>query len=337
MTDAETKHSRTKSVIVEKVKRGQRAHDNKPLGARRTGATATNAVMPIEKVTITTVIPTGKTTVTKLPTKEIATTKMLPKEIAVAMMPTGKATVTTMKPAEKVAAAVVKFPRCDAAVRKMEGDEWELADAILAECSEPGEDGVRNGSQAKMEAMREEIAKTHGVDLSFERIRKLRKVASAFPPGRRRPAVSLEGHLEAGTLEVLDGFIKSAPEGTALTREYIRRLKYPDEKAEQDRQEDERHHQVEDHRAALQNLCRQLEREVEQREQRYTDLCRSIGKEPEPFPPPLSQKEEPSRTVVEGLEQGLRVLLMSRGFDPTADIQKQAIQAFMRAVLAQQQ
>ena len=88
------------------------------------------------------------------------------------------------------AAAVVKFPLCDAAVRKTEGGEWALADAILAECSETGKDGVRNGSYAKMDAMREEIAKNRGVELSLERIRKLRKVADAFPPGRRRPGVS---------------------------------------------------------------------------------------------------------------------------------------------------
>ena len=38
----------------------------------------------------------------------------------------------------------IKFPRCDAAVRKRDGTEWEFADAILAECCETGEDGVRN-------------------------------------------------------------------------------------------------------------------------------------------------------------------------------------------------
>ena len=40
------------------------------------------------------------------------------------------------------AAGEVKFPLCDAAARKMEGGEWELADAIVAECSETGDDGV---------------------------------------------------------------------------------------------------------------------------------------------------------------------------------------------------
>ena len=64
----------------------------------------------------------------------------------------------------------MKFPLCDAAVRKLAHDAWELADAILAECSEPGLDGIRNESYAKMKAMREEIAKNPGVELSFERI-----------------------------------------------------------------------------------------------------------------------------------------------------------------------
>ena len=44
------------------------------------------------------------------------------------------------------ALAEIKFPRCDTAVRKMVGNEWELADAILAECFETGKDGVRNKS-----------------------------------------------------------------------------------------------------------------------------------------------------------------------------------------------
>src|ERR1700722_15155482 len=107
----------------------------------------------------------------------------------------------------------VQFPQCDAAVTKMKDSSWELADAIVEECSETGDAGVRNESYSKMEAMQQEIAKNHGVELSVERIRKLRKVASAFPAGRRRPAVSLEGHLECGTPEALDSIIASAPKG----------------------------------------------------------------------------------------------------------------------------
>ena len=44
-----------------------------------------------------------------------------------------------------------------------------------------------------MEAMREEIAKNHGVDMSLERIRKLRKVAlRLFQPVAGDQGVSLE-------------------------------------------------------------------------------------------------------------------------------------------------
>jgi hypothetical protein len=103
---------------------------------------------------------------------------------------------------KNAALAEIKFPRCDAAIQSIDSGDWDLADAIVAECSETGDDGVRNESYALMDAMRDEIARNRGVELSFERIRKLRKVASAFPPGRRRPAVSLDGHLEAGSSDV---------------------------------------------------------------------------------------------------------------------------------------
>jgi hypothetical protein len=237
---------------------------------------------------------------------------------------------------KNAAVAEIKFPLCDAAVRKRVGSEWELADAILAECCETGKDGVRNESYAQMDAMRQEIAANHGVELSFERIRKLRKVASAFPPGRRRPAVPLEGHLEAGTPEALDAITKSAPNGTPLTCSYIRRLKHPAQKVERDQQKAERRHQMEDQRTALQKICRQLERATEEREQRYLALCRSVGKEPEAFSPPLSPENEPSLTVAEDLEQAVRVLLTARGFNSKAENIRRAIEELVRAVLAQQ-
>lgn len=229
----------------------------------------------------------------------------------------------------------VKFPLCDAAARKIEGGQWGLADAILAECSEPGDDGVRNGSQAKMDAMRAEIAQNHGVELSLERIRKLRKAASTFPPGRRRPAVSLEGHLVAGTPEALDALIKSAPDATALTCAVIRGLKHPSEGAEQTAQKEERRHQVADQLTATRNLARQLERENEELQREKEELRRSLGKEPEPFSPPLAPEGEPSRTAAEDLERSIRVLLMSHGFDPA--VSKQAISDFVAAILAQAQ
>jgi hypothetical protein len=229
--------------------------------------------------------------------------------------------------------AVVRFPLCVAAVQKREDGEWELADAILAECSETGADGVRNDSYAKMEAMREEIAKNLGVDLSFERIRKLRKVASAFPPGRRRPGVSVEAHLESGAPEALDEIIAKAPEGTPLTRAFIRGAKNPDEKADQDNQKKERRRQDEDQRKALLKVCKQQEREKAQLAQRYIELCHSLGKEPEPLPAPSPQEAEPSGTVAEDLQHAIQRALMSCGIDATAETVKQAIQAFVAAVV----
>jgi hypothetical protein len=99
----------------------------------------------------------------------------------------------------------------------------------------------------------------------------------------------------------------------------------------------ERRHQIEDQRSALQNICRQLERALEERDQQYIGLCHSVGKEPEPFPPPLSPDNEPSLTVAEDLERAIRVLLTVRGFNPKADNIRQAIEKFVLAVLAQQQ
>jgi hypothetical protein len=241
---------------------------------------------------------------------------------------------STLVAVPQAAVAEVRFPRCDAAVRKREGGEWELADAIVAECSETGDDGVRNESYAKMEAMRQEIATNHGVDLSFERIRKLRKVASAFPPGRRRPAVSLEGHLEAGTPETLDRLAKAAPAGTTLTRKYIQQEKDPDKWAEQEQQKAERRRQREERRLALLNVCKQLERERDVRDQQYAELCRSAGKEPEPISPPLVPEGEPPRTLAGDLEQAIGMVLIARGFDPKADLIKMAIGEFVSAVLA---
>ena len=244
---------------------------------------------------------------------------------------------------ENAAPTQIKFPLCDAALQKIDGGNWDLADAILAECCEPGEDGVRNESYSKLKAMRQEIVANHGVQLSFERIRKLRKVASAFPAGRRRPGVSLECHLEAGSPDELDELIKGMPNGTTLTRNYIRGRKHPTEKVEEDQQKAERRHQKEDQRTAFLDLCREQEwqteklmREKEEREQRYIGPLSRRGKEPEPFSPPLSPEDEPSLTDAEDLERAIRVLLTVRGFDPKADYIKRAIEEFVRAVLALQ-
>ena len=234
------------------------------------------------------------------------------------------------------AAANVKFPLCDAAVRKLAHDAWELAEAVVAECSEPGPNGVRNASYAKIKAMRKEIAQNHSIDLSFERIRKLRQAAAAFPAGRRRPGVCLDAHLEAGSPEALDDIINRTPAGVAVTRAYVRSLMPREKDEEKEKRQDERHRQVKDHRVALQNLCSQLERERDQRAEQYVELCREVGREPEPFQP-VQPKDSASTSVAEDLDQSLSAVLMTRGFDPTTAEVTAAINCLVEAALAQQQ
>ena len=60
-------------------------------------------------------------------------------------IPRGTSAPYSMKNAEP---AEIRFPLCDAAVRKIDSGDWELADAIVKECSETGDDGVRNESYA---------------------------------------------------------------------------------------------------------------------------------------------------------------------------------------------
>jgi hypothetical protein len=236
---------------------------------------------------------------------------------------------------EDTAAVILNFPLCDAAVRRLTYSQWELADAIVAECSETGDDGKRNESYAKIKAMREEILQKHGINLSFERLRKLRQVAAAFLPGRRRPGVSLEAHLEAGTPDQLDALLNSTPKGTRLTRERIRRLTNPDEKARQEQQKAERRRQNEDQLLALQKVCLDLECQRDEREVRYLALCRELGREPEPFAPVLP-KDAPPTSLAKDLDQSLRAILIARGFDPTTADVTIAIDRLVEAALAQQ-
>ena len=140
---------------------------------------------------------------------------------------------------------------------------------------------------------------------------------------------------------MLDELLNSAPNGAILTRAYIRGRKHPCEEAEQDGQKAERRRQIEDQRTALQNLCRQQERqtqklirEKEEREQKYTGLCHSVGKEPEPFPPPLPPENEPSLTVAEDLD-GPSSAAESTRLRPRS--LKKAIDDFVPTVLAQRQ
>jgi hypothetical protein len=169
---------------------------------------------------------------------------------------------------------VVEFPLCHAAAGNIERDQWALADAIVAECSEPGPNGVRTGSYTRMEKMRAEIARNHGVELSLERVRKLRKVASAFPAGRRRPGeASLEAHLEAGTPDELDELIRKTP-GTALTVSRIRQAKSPERQKEDEERRTrtrEKLDGLQDHHDQQHRVVEPLEESAAPEESKKTD------------------------------------------------------------------
>jgi len=234
-------------------------------------------------------------------------------------------------------APVVEFPLCHAAVKNIERDEWVLADAILAECSEPGLNGIRTGSYSKMEKMRAEIIRNHGVELSFERVRKLRKVASAFPAGRRRPGeASLEAHLEAGSPEELDELILKTP-NIVLTVSFIREAKSLEQKAQRQREDEERRIQTQEKRDALQDYDDQQRRVAtgavdEHLEQSSTDTDGSAAAKPTPVSPPAPNNEEPSRGGVEALTEELRDWVKSHNGDPEADTVRRAIQTLVAAV-----
>jgi len=226
---------------------------------------------------------------------------------------------------------VVEFPLCHAAVKNIERDEWVLADAILAECSEPGLNGVRTGSYSKMEKMRAEIIRNHGVELSFERVRKLRKVASAFPAGRRRPGeASLEAHLEAGSPEELDELILKTP-NIVLTVSFIREAKSLEQKAQRQREDEERRIQTQEKRDDQQR--RVATGAVDEHlEQSSTDTDGSAAAKPTPVSPPAPNNEEPSRGGVEALTEELRDWVKSHNGDPEADTVRRAIQTLVAAV-----
>jgi hypothetical protein len=227
-------------------------------------------------------------------------------------------------------APVIEFPLCHAAVGNMERDQWALADAILDECPEPGRNGARTGSYAKMERMQAEIARNHGVKLSFERIRKLRKVASAFPPGRRRPGeASLEAHLQAGTPDELDELIRKNP-GAVLT---VSRIRQPlEEKARREREAEELRIQTQEKIDALRVLYEQ-QRQNEPLEEASTGIDFSATAKPAPVSPLAPKTERTPQGVAEGLTEGLRVLVESLGIDPSANNVTQAIQTFVATVI----
>jgi hypothetical protein len=80
----------------------------------------------------------------------------------------------------------------------VERDQWALGDALLEECGAPGDDGVNNGSGAKLQAAQVELA-ADGFEYEVDTLRKYRDLSATFPAGTRIPAVSHRVHIECRT------------------------------------------------------------------------------------------------------------------------------------------
>ena len=90
--------------------------------------------------------------------------------------------------------------------------------------------------------------------------------------------------------------IKSAPKGTALTREYIRAAEAPDREGRAGPAEGRA---PPPSRGPADGVAKRLARQLETGKRRSASsgtpkLCRSVGKEPEPFSPPLAPEDEPA-------------------------------------------
>ena len=104
----------------------------------------------------------------------------------------------------------LKFPRCMKAGRAADVSQWDLADALLKETEDQ-----RKGPRG-YEAVVKEFADHLGLDYSAEYLKILRTVAQVFPPNRRydgehnKPMVTLRGHQEATSPDMLDAIVKAA-------------------------------------------------------------------------------------------------------------------------------
>jgi hypothetical protein len=129
-------------------------------------------------------------------------------------------------------AAAASFPRTLEAARELSAAEqsnwaalWKLGDALIAECGAPGPDGVRTGTDAKLQKAKKALGQ-HGLPYSFDHLRSLRGVAAAWPAGDRSPAVSWTCHRAAVDLETLKAAIASAqkkrvPLAVSFIRQFI--------------------------------------------------------------------------------------------------------------------
>jgi len=112
-----------------------------------------------------------------------------------------------------------KYPLTMKAAQGLERDQWTLGDALLKECGPPSENGVNNGSFAKLLEAQQELA-ANGIDYAENTLRIYRDVSYWFSAATRIAAVSHRVHIECGSPQVLNAVLKAWEEHKA--REHLK-------------------------------------------------------------------------------------------------------------------
>ncbi len=116
------------------------------------------------------------------------------------------------------------FPRCMKAGKRVDVDQWALADALLKE-AEDKDTGPRG-----LKAVVADFANL-GLEYEPRYLRMLRQAAETFPPPRRydgehhTPQVVLRAHIAAGNPDTLDVIVRAArKDDRKVTLEYVEHL-----------------------------------------------------------------------------------------------------------------
>jgi hypothetical protein len=106
----------------------------------------------------------------------------------------------------------LEFPKVIKAAQAATNATWALADAVLAAVKKSPSDDTVGLSASCIERMAAEIEKHVGREYGAYRLRQFERVATAFPPSKRRKGASVEICIEAGTPENLTAILKVAKE-----------------------------------------------------------------------------------------------------------------------------
>jgi hypothetical protein len=104
-----------------------------------------------------------------------------------------------------------------AAVRDLDSSNWEIGDALLAECGPPGNNEILRKASAY-------LLEEGGVEYDVERLSELRRVAYAFPVSERRAEYCWVIHREAGSPEMLAWIIAGTPKGTVIDLRHVKEV-----------------------------------------------------------------------------------------------------------------